>query len=742
MLARALLLGLLALASISSQAWATGPAYYPPGGSGSGVVANTCSAGDFFSAVDAGGNFTCTTATVYAPTSASFITKTAEASLSGEFSLGTLTTGLLLNTVSAGTGTPSAYAGTSCTNQFPRSLDASGAATCASVANADLAGSIAVSKTLLSDGAGILLSTNTLSTASSEGSFITGSTSLPGTCSEGAMYQDTDSGGTELYVCTAANTWTKTIASTDNVATATALAANPSDCSANQFATTIAANGNLTCAQPAFTDISGTAAATQITKINSTSCTSGVQTAADGTVSCMTAASTPEYVSRVETAGGTIQAYGVVSANGTTDDGVIEAATTVTQILGCSQSGSSVTSTNPVEVAVAGVARCSTDASVVSGSLVKLGASGQFALGTTAEKTWGRALTDSTGASGSAYILLFDGAEGTIDHTLDLWTSIPDLTTNTLQAINFSPTADISSTGMLIGLNVAPTTSASGGGDMTGLKVNPTWTQNGTTTASDLRGVWMTGTYGVSQASNLGNAYIMVYDTAYTSSTASSVPIFQSFGLYDNPSMTMTAASGSATANLYAGVYHNPTVVLNSGGGATATYTLTDDVGLKMSGTYTKTAGTALNITTRTGLQYNEVVNTSSTLTNNWGVDIKALSVGTNRAGIRNADATVYTPCTDDISGNTDYLARPECTAVNLTAGAARDLTAGTDQIADGIDGQIVTYFFTGSNSITFDDADNLNLAAATRALSSGDTLTLLFSSTLGTWIEIGFANN
>lgn len=62
MLARALLLGLLALASISSQAWATGPAYYPPGGSGSGVVANTCSAGDFFTAVDGSGNFTCSTA--------------------------------------------------------------------------------------------------------------------------------------------------------------------------------------------------------------------------------------------------------------------------------------------------------------------------------------------------------------------------------------------------------------------------------------------------------------------------------------------------------------------------------------------------------------------------------------------------------------------------------------------------------------------------------------------------------
>lgn len=37
---------------------------------------------------------------------------------------------------------------------------------------------------------------------------------------------------------------------TSNVATATALAANPTDCSANQFASAIAASGNLTCSQP------------------------------------------------------------------------------------------------------------------------------------------------------------------------------------------------------------------------------------------------------------------------------------------------------------------------------------------------------------------------------------------------------------------------------------------------------------------------------------------------------------
>ncbi len=46
---------------------------------------------------------------------------------------------------------------------------------------------------------------------------------------------------------------------TGNADTATALAANPSDCSANQFATTIAANGNLTCAQPTVSNITALA---------------------------------------------------------------------------------------------------------------------------------------------------------------------------------------------------------------------------------------------------------------------------------------------------------------------------------------------------------------------------------------------------------------------------------------------------------------------------------------------------
>ncbi len=54
--------------------------------------------------------------------------------------------------------------------------------------------------------------------------------------------------------------------SSSAVASATALAANPADCTAGQYATTIAANGDLTCAQVATSQLSGSInLATQVT---------------------------------------------------------------------------------------------------------------------------------------------------------------------------------------------------------------------------------------------------------------------------------------------------------------------------------------------------------------------------------------------------------------------------------------------------------------------------------------------
>ena len=91
----------------------------------------------------------------------------------------------------------------------------------------------------------------------------------------------------------------------DLAATATALASDPNDCAANQFATTIAANGNLTCAQPSFSNMSDSITDAQVPNNitidlattasalanNPAGCTSGDfvnDIAADGTLSCGT----------------------------------------------------------------------------------------------------------------------------------------------------------------------------------------------------------------------------------------------------------------------------------------------------------------------------------------------------------------------------------------------------------------------------------------------------------------------
>lgn len=94
-------------------------------------------------AKDSGGSWAPVTSGGGAPTTATYITQTPNGSLSAEQALSTLASALLLNTT--GTGVLSAYAGTSCTNQFTRSLSALGAATCAAVSlTADVTGTLGV----------------------------------------------------------------------------------------------------------------------------------------------------------------------------------------------------------------------------------------------------------------------------------------------------------------------------------------------------------------------------------------------------------------------------------------------------------------------------------------------------------------------------------------------------------------------------------------------------------------------
>jgi hypothetical protein len=79
----------------------------------------------------------------FAPTDATYITQTPNATLTNEQALSLLGTGALINTT--GTGVLSIYGGAACTNQFIRALNASVAATCASVSLAtDVTGTLAI----------------------------------------------------------------------------------------------------------------------------------------------------------------------------------------------------------------------------------------------------------------------------------------------------------------------------------------------------------------------------------------------------------------------------------------------------------------------------------------------------------------------------------------------------------------------------------------------------------------------
>jgi hypothetical protein len=111
---------------------------------GSGTIAATTAAalaanpgdclvaGTFANAIAANGDLTCATpASGGAPTTATYITETPDATLSAEFAMSALGTGLVKNTTT--TGVPSIYAGATCTNQFPRIQDASGVWTCQTV---------------------------------------------------------------------------------------------------------------------------------------------------------------------------------------------------------------------------------------------------------------------------------------------------------------------------------------------------------------------------------------------------------------------------------------------------------------------------------------------------------------------------------------------------------------------------------------------------------------------------------
>jgi len=136
----------LRLAASSYQNWGSGTGAAGYGFRDSGGVIQVKSSGGSWTTVDPTGS---------GDLDASYWTRVAEATLTDETALGALATGVLLNTTT--TGVPTIYTGTSCTNQFVRSLSASAAATCATV---DLLTDTASTLTVARGGTGLTTGTS------------------------------------------------------------------------------------------------------------------------------------------------------------------------------------------------------------------------------------------------------------------------------------------------------------------------------------------------------------------------------------------------------------------------------------------------------------------------------------------------------------------------------------------------------------------------------------------------------
>ena len=741
--------------------------------SGGGVTAKTCSAGDFFTAVDGSGNFTCSTASgsgdvtavgdcasgacfdgttgttltfknatsgtiavtpvagalgtrtislpaetgticttgsvcsgyqasgSYAPANATYITQTADATLSAEQAMGALGTGLVKNTTT--TGVQSIYAGTSCTNQFPRSLDASGAATCASVASADITdGTIAfadVNSTqtlagnpangassvwfgttgLIWEGATsdnfetLLVAADT--TASDKTITLpneTGTVCTTGSiCAGTVQYQaglsggdvTTTSGGASATIATGAVTTGKildaTIAQVDIDDTQT-LAGNPANGDSSVwFATTgliwegatsnsnegllVAADvgGDRTWTLP---DASGTIAVSASTPLT-LNATTGNLTIADAAADSSTKGAVTFPSTHFTCTSGTCSLLASPTFG--------------------AASGTSYTWTWDLS--------SGTDPSLIFST-------GAVALGSST------GLYGSTSSSGD--LNLFSTTHATkgqinLDDQVDLWPSVADLTTgNNNTAVRFnSSTFDISGKAVFSLLSASSTTTMTGtlSGSLfpyyLGLDFSPTTTVTGDDLSTSYQyAVRMGGTSTTTAAIHLPIAGGFLHNRTYTTSQVNGWVLGNAYALDDQPIFTQTSASGTQQMSGHYSLYHHPS--FNSNGSNPSGFTATNDFSILHGNVYTAAAGNTLTITARGGLKYDAYTTSGSgtvVVTDDTAVTCGALGVpGTQAACIKSAiqaDAKRY--FLKDTGGAQSSLAGKFTTYNNIT-------TAGT----------------------------------------------------------------
>ncbi len=203
------------------------------------------------------------------------------------------------------------------------------------------------------------------------------------------------------------------------------------------------------------------------------------------------------------------------------------------------------------------------------------------------------------------------------------------------------------------------------------------------------------------------------------------------------------------------------TIVLDSAAPATAG-TVTTAVGLNLN-SYGRPSGTSVvSVTNLIGIDIDRITHGGLTVTGTMlglrvrnptvaisgtftqlGIDIEQPTRGTTNIGFRNAGSSVFTPSTAQNITAVGTAILADATIVQLTANASYTLTS-TPTIADGQNGQEVTIINVDTaDTITLQDqgtlaGSNLRLSANTIAIPPRGSITLVYNSTIGDWVQIG----
>ena len=140
------------------------------------------------------------------------------------------------------------------------------------------------------------------------------------------------------------------------------------------------------------------------------------------------------------------------------------------------------------------------------------------------------------------------------------------------------------------------------------------------------------------------------------------------------------------------------------------------------------------------------VVSGGGALAQQVGIEIPALANATLNVGLRNASIEVDTPLVSTITAVGSTISRnARCVRLDNTSGGALTLTSAPT-IADGQDGQLLAVFNGSANGVTIQDqgtlaGSNLRLSTATFAIGQRDSILLMYSATVGDWVEIARTN-